>query len=67
MLDQVLDFFEIDSDFDLDLMKPKQDLYSLTANIIENLKPVLEQEHTAFSPCFVHTSSHPPLLAWSQG
>ena len=42
MLDQVLDFFEIKPDYDLDLMKPGQNLYFLTANIIESLKPVLE-------------------------
>ena len=30
MLDQVLDFFEITPDYDLDLMKPNQNLYSLT-------------------------------------
>jgi len=43
MLDQVLDFFEIKPDYDLDLMKPGQNLYSLTASIIESLKPVLEE------------------------
>ncbi|MAO47647.1 MAG: UDP-N-acetylglucosamine 2-epimerase (non-hydrolyzing) [Aequorivita sp.] len=43
MLDQVLDFFEITPDFDLDLMKPNQNLYSLTATIIENMKPVLDE------------------------
>ncbi|MCZ4318217.1 UDP-N-acetylglucosamine 2-epimerase (non-hydrolyzing) [Aequorivita viscosa] len=43
MLDQVLDFFEITPDFDLDLMRPNQNLYSLTATIIENMKPVLEE------------------------
>ena len=35
MLDQVLAFFEIKPDYDLDLMKPGQNLYSLTATIIE--------------------------------
>jgi len=49
MLDQVLEFFEIVPDYDLDLMKPGQNLYSLTAAIIESLKPVLED----FSPDFV--------------
>ena len=34
MLDQVLAFFEIVPDFDLDLMKPGQNLYALTASII---------------------------------
>jgi UDP-N-acetylglucosamine 2-epimerase (non-hydrolysing) len=42
MLDQVLTFFEIVPDYDLDLMKPDQNLYSLTADIITGLKPVLE-------------------------
>ncbi len=43
MLDQVLNFFEIKPDYDLDLMKPGQNLSSLTANIIEFLKPILEE------------------------
>ena len=38
MLDQVLDFFDICPNYDLDLMKPGQNLYSLTATIIESLK-----------------------------
>ena len=52
MLDQVLEFFEIFPDYDLDLMKPNQNLYSLTADIIVNLKEVLEK----FKPeyVFVH-------------
>ena len=49
MLDQVLDFFEIEPDYDLDLMKPGQNLYSLTANIITSLQPVLE----GFKPNYV--------------
>lgn len=42
MLDQVLEFFSIEPDFDLDLMKPNQNLYSLTAAIITGLKEVLD-------------------------
>jgi UDP-N-acetylglucosamine 2-epimerase (non-hydrolysing) len=49
MLDQVLEFFEIKADYDLDLRKPGQNLYSLTAIIIESLKPVLEE----FKPDYV--------------
>lgn len=49
MLDQVLDFFEISPDYDLNLMRPGQDLYSLTADIITGLKPILDD----FSPNFV--------------
>jgi UDP-N-acetylglucosamine 2-epimerase (non-hydrolysing) len=50
MLDQVLDFFEITPDYDLDLMKPNQNLYTLTSEIILGLKPVLEE----FQPDFVY-------------
>jgi UDP-N-acetylglucosamine 2-epimerase (non-hydrolysing) len=49
MLDQVLDFFEITPDYDLDLMKPGQNLYGITADIIINMKPVLED----FMPDYV--------------
>lgn len=52
MLDQVLSFFEIVPDFDLNIMKPSQNLYELTALIIVRLKEVLEM----FKPeyVFVH-------------
>lgn len=50
MLDQVLSFFEIAPDYDLNLMKPNQNLYTLTADIITNLKPILED----FKPDFVY-------------
>lgn len=50
MLDQVLDFFEIKPDYDLNLMKPNQNLYTLTADIITELKPILED----FQPDFVY-------------
>ncbi len=42
MLDQVLEFFEIAPDYDLNVMKPNQNLYGLTATIIEGMKSVLE-------------------------
>jgi UDP-N-acetylglucosamine 2-epimerase (non-hydrolysing) len=50
MLDQVLDFFEIIPDFDLDIMKPNQNLYTLTSDIITGLKQVLEE----FQPDYVY-------------
>lgn len=50
MLDQVLNFFDITPDFDLNLMKPNQNLYSLTADIITTLKPILEE----FAPDYVY-------------
>ncbi len=42
MLDQVLSFFSIIPDFDLNIMKPNQNLYELTSSIIKKLKYVLE-------------------------
>lgn len=50
MLDQVLDFFQIKPDYDLNLMKPNQNLYTLTADIITGLKPILED----FKPDYVY-------------
>lgn len=49
MLDQVLNFFDIKPDFDLNLMRPGQDLYDLTADIITGLKTILEE----FKPDYV--------------
>ena len=49
MLDQVLNFFGIIPDYDLDLMKPGQNLYKLTSDIIRLLKPILED----YSPNYV--------------
>lgn len=42
MLDQVLELFEIKPDYDLDLMKPGQTLNDVTARILTELKPVLQ-------------------------
>jgi UDP-N-acetylglucosamine 2-epimerase (non-hydrolysing) len=41
MLDQVLDFFEIKPDYDLDLMKANQSLNQLSARILSNFDLVL--------------------------
>jgi UDP-N-acetylglucosamine 2-epimerase (non-hydrolysing) len=42
MLDQVLNFFDIKPDYDLNLMKPGQNLFSLTSDILLGMKTVLE-------------------------
>lgn len=44
MLDQVLSIFDIVPQYDLEIMKHKQDLFDVTINILEKLKPVLEKE-----------------------
>ena len=42
MLDQVLNIFQIVPDLDLDVMKPGQDLFDLTANVLQGMKGVFE-------------------------
>ncbi len=64
MLDQVLEFFEISPDFDLNIMKPNQTLNQLSGNIFLNMDDVF----SAYKPdlVLVHgdttTSS---IVAWS--
>lgn len=43
MLDQVLDFFDIKPDYDLNLMKPDQTLNNLWADILIKMKPILDE------------------------
>jgi UDP-N-acetylglucosamine 2-epimerase (non-hydrolysing) len=43
MLDQVLNLFDIQPDFDLNLMRPGQDLSDITSGVLLGLKPVLAQ------------------------
>lgn len=42
MLDHVLDLFEIIPDYDLNLMRPGQDLYDITAGVLFGLRGVLK-------------------------
>lgn len=42
MLDQVLELFDIKPDFDLDLMKPGQDLTDITSNVLLGMRTVLK-------------------------
>lgn len=46
MLDQVLEMFNIKPDYDLNIMKPGQDLFDVTSNVLSGLKDVLKD----FSP-----------------
>lgn len=43
MLHQVLDLFQIVPDFDLDIMKPNQDLYDVTCNVLIGMRDVLKE------------------------
>ena len=49
MLDQVLSLFEIEPDYDLNIMKESQTLQGITTSIIEKLTPVLEE----FQPHYI--------------
>lgn len=49
MLDQVMDFFDLQADWDLDLMTPGQSLSGLTAALLNALDPVVRD----FSPDWV--------------
>lgn len=43
MLDQVLDLFQIVPDYDLNIMKPNQDLYDVTSRILLGMRDVLKE------------------------
>lgn len=45
MLDQVLKLFDIKPDFDLNIMKPNQDLWKVTAEVLLLMKDVIEESH----------------------
>ena len=42
MLDQVLEIFDIKPNYDLNIMKPGQDLYDITSNVLLKMKNVLD-------------------------
>ncbi len=44
MLDQVLQAFDVQPDYDLSIMKSKQTLFDVTINILDRMKDVLEKE-----------------------
>ncbi len=43
MLDQVLETFNVKPDYDLDIMKDRQDLFDITTNILSKIRGVLEE------------------------
>ena len=66
MLDQVLILFEIKPDYDLNIMRPNQDLYDITSNVLLGMRDVLTE--TKPDVVFVHgdttTSSATALAAF---
>jgi len=68
MLDQVLDLFEIVPEYDLNIMKPNQDLYDITSNVLLGIRDVLKEVKPDI--VFVHgdttTSTASALAAFYQ-
>ena len=54
-------FFDIIPDFDLDVMKPNQNLYNLTSQIIKSLQTVLESYRPEY--VFVHGDTTTTMAA----
>ena len=61
MLDQVLHLFEIKPDYDLNIMKPGQDLYDVTALVITGLRDVYKK--TKPDVVFVHGDTTTSMAA----
>jgi len=61
MLDQVLEVFDIQPDYDLDIMAPNQDLYDITSKVLLGMRDVLK----AFQPeiVFVHGDTTTSMAA----
>ncbi len=61
MLDQILDLFELQPDYDLDIMTPDQDLTDISCNVLSGLRRVLH----AFRPdrLLVHGDTTTTLFA----
>lgn len=45
MLDQVLNLFDIKPDYDLNIMKPGQDLYDITAKVLVGMRDILTEAY----------------------
>ena len=43
LLDQVLEAFQVEPDYDLSIMKDRQTLFDVTTNILNRIKAVLEE------------------------
>jgi UDP-N-acetylglucosamine 2-epimerase (non-hydrolysing) len=61
MLDQVIDFFELPKDYDLNIMQPNQTLAGITSRIFTGLDPIMKD----FKPdyVFVHGDTTTSMVA----
>ncbi|RDU62098.1 non-hydrolyzing UDP-N-acetylglucosamine 2-epimerase [Helicobacter sp. MIT 14-3879] len=65
MLDSVLELFNVVPDFDLNIMQESQDLFSISSNILSNLKSVLEECKPHY--IFVHGDTSTTLMGALSG
>ena len=61
MLDSVLKLFDIVPDYDLDIMKPGQDLYDITSRVILGMRDVLRESQPDI--VFVHGDTTTSMAA----
>lgn len=61
MLDQVLSIFEITPDYDLNIMKPGQDLYDITARVLVGMREILK--NTSPDIVLVHGDTTTSMVA----
>lgn len=61
MLDQVLELFEITPDYDLNIMKPGQDLTDVTSNILLGMRDLFKNE--SFDRLLVHGDTTTTMAA----
>ena len=61
MLDSVLKLFDIVPDYDLDIMKPRQDLYDITSRVILGMRDVLRESQPDI--VFVHGDTTTSMAA----
>ena len=61
MLDQVLKLFQIVPDYDLNIMKPNQDLYDVTSRVLLGMRDVLKAAHPDL--VFVHGDTTTSMAA----
>jgi UDP-N-acetylglucosamine 2-epimerase (non-hydrolysing) len=61
MLDQVLDVFDIQSDYDLNIMAPGQDLYDITSKVLLGMREVLKASNPDI--VFVHGDTTTSMAA----
>lgn len=60
MLDSVLELFNIKADYDLDIMKESQSLFSISSSVLAKLEPIIEELKPDF--IFVHGDTTTTLM-----